>query len=329
MEYHEFRAMNTAITLAAEGERETLESAFQETQAFIEDCEERLSRFRETSELSQLNRSAGKWFQASPLLYKLMKIAQSCHFQTGGLFDPAILPALQRAGYNRSMDEIRRVGSWAGSQAGSTPVEFGSFALIEDGFGAVQFDERDRSVLLPEGMQVDLGGIAKGWIAEEAAGILNRYAPACGVNAGGDLFLMGRPQGRPQGQTGWEIGLEDPRDPERDVALLVSGPGAVATSSVTKRQWKQGETIQHHLIDPRSGRPAQTAWLSATIYAPHGALAEVFAKAVLIAGPQQAGEMLAHNPDLALVAVDREANIWVSTQQNEGIHVYDSSAIQL
>jgi thiamine biosynthesis lipoprotein len=84
----------------------------------------------------------------------------------------------------------------------------------------------------------------------------------------------------------------------------------LTTSSVVKRKWKQGETPRHHLIDPRTHEPAETDWLSVTVIAPHADMAEVFAKALLIAGPQEA-EMLAHNaPEISYLAVDHEGMLW-------------------
>ena len=138
-------------------------------------------------------------------------------------------------------------------------------------------------ILLPPGMALDLGGIAKGWIAEQAALILSDFSSACAVNAGGDMFLIGFPDGEDH----WSVALEDPLQPEIHLTTLKVDPGAVATSSVTKRTWKQGEKQRHHLIDPRTGEPAVTDWLSMTVIAAHAYEAEVFAKALLIGGPKE------------------------------------------
>lgn len=75
------------------------------------------------------------------------------------------------------------------------------------------------------------------------------------------MFLVGYPQGMDY----WEVGLEDPRDPQVDITTLLLQEGAVATSSVAKRTWKQGNISRHHLIDPRTGEPADTLWLSVTV----------------------------------------------------------------
>ena len=138
----------------------------------------------------------------------------------------------------------------------------------------VQFDAARHAIRLPRGLRLDLGGIAKGWIADGAAQLLAGFSPACAVSAGGDMAL----RGLPAGASYWEVALEDPRDPDSLLATLRVGPGAVATSSVTGRRWQQGSRTMHHLIDPRTQQPARTDWLSVTVVAPDIITAEVFAK---------------------------------------------------
>ncbi|MDE3091462.1 MAG: FAD:protein FMN transferase, partial [Chloroflexota bacterium] len=173
------------------------------------------------------------------------------------------------------------------------------------------------AILLPRGMRIDLGGIAKGWIAERAAQLLDPFSTACAVNAGGDLFAIGTPPG----EDAWQVALEDPRDPNRTLAILRVGPGAVATSSITRRRWMQGDRARHHLIDPRGGVPAETDWLSVTVVAPRAAVAEVFAKALLIAGSRDAERIAARRDDIAFIAVDGDGRLWGSSKSKELIDV--------
>ena len=119
------------------------------------------------------------------------------------------------------------------------------------------------------------------------------------------MFLIGYPQGKEY----WEVGLEDPRDPQVDITTLLLQEGAVATSSVAKRTWKQGITPRHHLIDPRTGKPAVTTWLSVTVLAPQAAAAETFAKAFLIANQEEAQALGEQNPELTVIAIDRNGNL--------------------
>ena len=312
MEYLEFRAMNSDIVLAAEGDPGQISHGYQAARQLIEGCERRFTRFSAESELSLLNRSAGRWFSASAELLELVRLSLAYFHRTGGLFDPSILPDLKRAGYDRSMDELR----WRG--AGKEIPERG---VLNPGFDTIRLDEDAGKIWLPSGMEIDLGGIAKGWIAEQAARELGRYAPACAVNAGGDMYLVGAPAG----QSGWEVALEDPRQPELALAVLNVGPGAVATSAITKRSWQQGDKRQHHLIDPRRGEPAVTDWLSVTAIAPHAASAEVFAKALLIAGSTGATELLAKNGEITFIAVDRQGKLWGTPDIMEMMNANDGA----
>lgn len=306
MEYYEFRAMNSDIVLAAEGSRTA--HGFETTRAFIEACERRFTRFTDTSELARLNRSAGNWFPASPEMFDLIETALACHLKTDGLFAPSILPDLRQIGYTRSMDELRRDGASEQSGARSKAAEIP--------FSSIQMERSSFAIRLPMGMQIDLGGIAKGWIAERAAHVLAEYSPACAVSAGGDMFFIGHPTG----ETGWEVGLEDPRNPSVDITLLWVDKDAVATSSVAKRVWRQGNKTRHHLIDPRTGLPAQTPWLSVTVFAPQAAVAEAFAKAILIGGPAIASALIEKNPDLICLAVDQDGELQVLSQEKENAH---------
>jgi FAD:protein FMN transferase len=297
MEYREFRAMNTDIVLAAEGDSSLIARGFDEAAGFIEGMEARMTRFSPDSELAQLNRSGGTWFRASEELFDVVHAARDFFDQTRGLFDPTILDALESIGYDKSMDEIRAQG------AGESPD---SALVVRHDFRQVKFDDSARAIRLAPGMRLDLGGIAKGWIAEHAAERLVPYSNACAVDAGGDLFAIGQPKD----EGTWRISLDDPRDPERSLAILRISSGAIATSSVTRRRWQQGNQLQHHLIDPRYGQSAKTDWLSVTVIAPHTTIAEVYAKALLIAGSDSAPTLATERDDISYIAVDGSGKLW-------------------
>ncbi len=125
----------------------------------------------------------------------------------------------------------------------------------------------------------------------------------------------------PEGQSEWEVALENPFEPEQDLAVLRVQPGAVATSSIVKRQWKQNGKIQHHLIDPRTGEPAETEWVSTTVWAPAAAEAEVYAKVLLIAGPQAANKLFKNQTSKAYLAVDKRGWVQGSKNYHEVFHV--------
>ena len=152
-------------------------------------------------------------------------------------------------------------------------------------------------MFLPEGVALDFGGIAKGWAADRASEAVESL-PWAVVDAGGDLRIGGS---TPDG--GLDIAVEDPISPGSEVVRLKLTFGALATSSVTRRSW--GPRL-HHIIDPRTGRPAITRVLQATAWAETCAEAEVRATWALLAGPTilflDGGEVLLnldHGPERA------------------------------
>jgi FAD:protein FMN transferase len=296
MEYDDFSAMNTVIQVAAEGSPADLQPGFAQVRQFVAESEARFSRFLPSSELSGLNRSAGQWFQASPEMFEIIQEAMDLYVLTDGLFDPSIMNALVQAGYDRSMDEIRRMESVPMSSVsndGRIPLD------------KILLEPIRQNIRLPAGMQIDLGGIAKGWIAAGAANLLAQYTDADTVSVGGDMVFVGLPTG----ETGWQVSLEDPCDEQRVLAVLNVGPGSLATSTVTRRRWMQGNQSRHHIIDPRSGAPAEVKWLSISVYTEKATYAEAFAKALLIAGPTGARALNARLPNLNYIAVRPDGSL--------------------
>ena len=144
--------MNTDVLVAAQGP--LANDGMQAARGAIEAGERRFSRFLHVSELSQLNRSTGQWFSASPEMIDVLLRAYGFFDATNGLFDPSVLPDLIRAGYDRSMDEIRAENSIVSSVA--------SERKPKADFREMELDLNSSRVRLPKDMQLDFGGIAKG-----------------------------------------------------------------------------------------------------------------------------------------------------------------------
>ncbi len=299
MQYFTFRAMNTEVILAAEGSAADLAVPFAQAEAQMREYERRFTRFSPDSELSALNASSGSWFQASEDLFEVVCLALEYTRLTGGLFNPGVLADLERAGYDRSFEQITHaaeVRAWQAVQSAAFPV-----VSVAPNFSKTELDAAHRLIRLSAPVRVDLGGIAKGWIAEQVARSLSRFTSACAVNAGGDQFSVGVPQR----ESGWRVALEDPFDPERDLAVLNLPAGAVCTSSTVRRSWWQAEKRQNHLINPFSGQSAASEWVSVTAIASQAAQAEVLAKSLLIGGGRMADGLLAQFPEAEVICVDQ------------------------
>ncbi len=270
------------------------ENALRLAERFFAKTEARLSRFRRDSELSRLNRSAGAPFDASPVLFDLVEQALNWRQQTNGIFDPAVLPALMAYGYDRSFAQMTVEESPA-------PFEVSRPAAPIDSSGIVLGP--GRRITLPPGVALDLGGIAKGWTAQQAVHQLGRWGP-CMVDAGGDIACAGRPPGEP-----WVVSVADPLDEARDLAVLDLDNGAIATSSRLGRQWQHGGMPAHHLIDPRTGAPALTDVVSVTVVAPRLPDAEIHAKTALILGEDQGAAYLSEHPQMSAVLVMEDGRL--------------------
>jgi thiamine biosynthesis lipoprotein len=226
----------------------------------FERLEALLSRFRPESELSRLNR-AGR-IDGSPDLLRVVGLALEWRQRTNGLFDPTIHDALVAAGYDRSFELL------SGPDDGDGGVHLHHTHVRAAGGGGCRV--ADGGVALEPGVRLDLGGIGKGYAVDRAAELLGRFGPAL-VNAGGDMACRGG---------FWPVGVEIP-----DGSLTVGlERGALATSGSDRRRWAGG----HHLIDPRTGRPADSPYLRVTVAAPTAVEAEVRAKAIFL-GADPAG----------------------------------------
>lgn len=301
--------MNTTVLLAAE-ESEQAALGLMAAQAFIEETEQRFSRFVSESEISRLNQSAGRWHEVSVDLMEILRLSLAFHEETDGLFDPSILPDLKRVGYDTSMDDIRLHGASLGLASSPTGRR---------GYRQLKLDVEGQRVLLPQAMEIDLGGIAKGWIVERAAALLKCYTSACGVSAGGDIVFMGD---RLNGGD-WEVHVEDPLNPENAIARLRVPEGAVATSSIVKRAWNQAGMRRHHIIDPRTGEPALTDLLSVTVCAQSITVAEVYAKVLLISGEQGARRLMSRRPEISCLMVRSDGSLLRVPARTEDSYEYN------
>jgi thiamine biosynthesis lipoprotein len=287
-----FRAMGSEITAFIEPLNGKGPEALEQVPEWFHEWEARLSRFIETSELSQLNRSEGSSVPVSRLLWDLLQQSVAIAEFSGGLVTPLVLNTLESVGYVDSFEKIRFRG----------PSDIHSELQPIPAINAIRFDPSVRAVQLPSGERVDLGGFAKGWAADTASERLAEFGCVL-IDAGGDISVN-RP--RLNGQP-WLIGIENPLAPEEDIAILQILSGGVATSGKNRRRWSSANCEpRHHLIDPRSGSPAKTDVMTATVVGPSAMEAEAGSKTVFFLGSEEGMGWIESRRDLeALIMTER------------------------
>lgn len=247
------------------------------------------SRFRDDSELTRVVRAGGAPMRISPLLLETVGAALDAARTTGGLVDPTIGRSLRLAGYDAT---FRVVAARDGR---------GFHARFEraPGWQVVELDRFNGTLRVPDGVELDLGATAKAFASDRCAQLA---AERCGcgvlVGLGGDIAVAGTPP-----PNGWAIGIADDHTDASDVTVAIRG-GGVATSSTTVRRWKSGDSVLHHVIDPRTGRPADTCWRTVSVAAASCLHANVASTAALVLGADGPAWLHDRSLDARLVAVD-------------------------
>jgi len=267
-----FPAMGTTISVLAPEEdarvaRDAVQDLFAEWEAV-------LSRFRPESELSRLNARTGEWVPLTSLLFAVTATALEAAQATNGVFDPTLLRQLVSLGYDRTFTALPAI---------APPLS----EVIQPGGGwrGIRLDRGERRIYLPAAVALDFGGIAKGMAVDAAMERLREMGVVSGcVNAGGDLATFGAP---PDGD-GWPIGVQG----IHVTRIITLRRGALATSGIAKRLWRQGACVRRHILDPRTGMPAETGLWSVTVAAERCAQAEAAAKAAFILGPREGARFL-------------------------------------
>lgn len=258
----------TAVVVVAK------DAALDRAQALLADELRRLdragSRFRADSELSRANAAAGTRVVVSPLLAEAVRVALDAAADTGGLVTPTLGRNLRAGGYDRTFELVRTRGRWTFAQAPSHIEDWRGIELDGD------------TLLVPVGIELDLGATAKAFAADRAAReIADATDTGVLVSLGGDVAVAGEP---PPG--GWSVRIaDDHRAPLDGAGPVVSiAGGGLATSSTAVRRWATTDGEAHHIFDPRTGRPAWTRWRTATVAAPTCVEANVAATAALLLG---------------------------------------------
>ena len=263
-----FRALGTTADIHTRLAGD-LDSAVDAVVRELEAIDLACSRFRSDSDIERVNATPGLWVRVSALLMEALAVALRAAVLTDGDVDPTVGASLIRMGYDR---DFAALASFEAPPGLPVPAP---------GWRSVQLDPAASCVRIPPGVRLDLGATAKALAADRAA---RAAAEATGdgvlVSLGGDIAIAGD---SPPG--GWTVGLADAHDapPEPGASVLLAS-GGLATSSITVRRWARADTVQHHIVDPREGRPAEEVWRTVSIAAATCVDANIASTAAIIRG---------------------------------------------
>ena len=260
------------------------------------------STFVDTSELSLLNREAGKgWMRVSDELFDLLRKSRKISDLTGGAFDITYASA----------------GRYYDYRAGERPDDRTlTKALAAINYRYVELDEKTGSVRFAHpGVYVDLGGIAKGYAVDRCAAILAREGIKQGtISAGGDSRIVGDRRGKP-----WTVGIRDPRREDAMVALLPLVDTAVSTSGDYERFFEENGIRYHHILDPSTGDSARDTQ-SVTILGEDATFTDALSTSVFVLGPVEGLKLIDRLPGIDGIVIDAEGVMRYSAELKELAH---------
>jgi thiamine biosynthesis lipoprotein len=291
---------------------ESLRAATTAVEKIVNAIDLAASRFRKDSELSRINASPERVAKVSPLLAQAIGTALRGAELSGGAVDPTIGYAIRLAGYDTDFAAV--------------PADGVELHLVEQrvpGWRMLEFDPYSRTLLLPRGVQLDLGATAKALASDLAAAEASKAIGGSGVlvSLGGDIAVAGQAP-----EEGWSIQLSADsaapiEDSEETVAIT---SGGVATSSTTVRRWTRGGVVLHHIIDPKTGLPADSCWRAASVVAATCVDANIASTAAIVMGKDAVSWLESHRLPARLV--DQEGNVHrVAGWPEPGLHADNSN----
>jgi thiamine biosynthesis lipoprotein len=285
------RALGTGVRVVVTKPPQ-LPSAKAAVDEVLRDIDQACSRFRDDSELSRLNSAAGREVRVSRLLATAIGHALRAAAVSDGAVDPTVGTAMRVAGYDVDFASVSPEGEPLSIIVAPVP-----------GWRRVRLSEASATVLLPRGVELDLGATAKAFAADLAAAAALAAMDGGGVlvNLGGDIAVAGQPP-----PDGWSIQVsDDSNDPVDAGAERISvRSGGVATSSTRVRRWRRGSVEMHHIIDPRTGSPADSPWRLVTAAAATCVDANTASTAAIVLGAAAVGWLERHRLPARLVGVD-------------------------
>jgi thiamine biosynthesis lipoprotein len=296
--------MGTSVEIEVFGGGQSArQTAVEEAFGAIFEVDRLMSNYRDDSELSLVNRTAA--YTAVPVsdpMRSVLEAAQQVSARSRGAFDVTVGPLVRLWGFYTKTPHLPT----AGELAAVRPLVDYRNVLLDGQQHTVRFAR--------PGVEIDLGGIAKGFAVEVAAGVLRRHGFAGLIDAGGNQYVLGSPEGKRL----WSIGVKDPDDPSRLLGVIETAETSVSTSASYANFLTENGRTYGHILDPRTLEPSDKA-LSVTILSRDGTLADALSKAAFILGPNAGLDLAASFPGMAALIAYRDHKGGVAIAMSEGL----------
>jgi thiamine biosynthesis lipoprotein len=282
--------MGTSVEVEAYGgDASTRRLAVDEAFGAIAEIDRLMSNYRDDSELSIVNRTAARdAVSLSDPMLSVLEAAQTISSASGGAFDITVGPIVRLWGFHDKKPHL------------PTESELAAVRPLVD-YRNVVLDREQHTVRFARaGVELDLGGIAKGFAVEVAANTLRRRGLSGFIDAGGNQYLLGTPPGK----RAWTTGIRSPESPERLLGVVETAETSVSTSGNYATFVEIGGRTYGHVIDPHTLRPSDGA-LSVTILSRDGTMADAMSKAVFILGPSAGLALVNSTPGMSAVIAYR------------------------
>lgn len=279
----QFQALGceSLITLVADDNYE-FDEVFKSIRQKINQFDKRFSRFLMDSELTKFNLKSGEKVRVSKEFKNYLQTSQQMSELTNHAYNPFVLPALQSVGYK---------GSWPTPNKLAGAPDFSRGKLASPDKLQIFTD----SARIPSGSAIDSGGMGKGYLLDELSDYLrSKRLAGYWISLGGDIVC----EGFDLNEQAWQISVQPASKDRQPVTPITNRSGKrlfVATSGTTKRRGVSSRGQWHHIIDPKTGLPARSDYLTVTVVSDNGAKADVLAKAILIDGAKQAEKFKNNN----------------------------------
>jgi thiamine biosynthesis lipoprotein len=277
----------------------TAEEVHLGVEALLEAVNASMSTYREDSEISRFNRAdPDAWFPVSADFAAVFAMARAVSQASGGAYDVTVAPLVDLWGFGPDM----------GSEIPPPDTVAAAMAMV--GESRLEFDGQRRALRKPANMGLDFSSIAKGYCVDKLADWLQAQGMRDYlVEIGGEIRVAGlNPHGRQ-----WRVAVEKPEPMQREVMSAVTLTDAAIATSGDYRNFFEVEGVRYsHTIDPRTGAPVQHELVSVTVVHPSAALADAWATALTVLGPEQA-KAVALREDLAVYMIQRDGGDFSAT----------------